>query len=133
MDAVVGLDARGFLLAPAVAEAAAVPFLPVRKRGKLPGEVCSASFALEYGQAEVEVQRAPLVDLLGGKEESAVLRVAAVDDLLATGGTMEAAVNVVKVFYATLYRVSTTAYVFVVLVGVAVVVVAVIALVAILQ
>ena len=63
----------------------------VRKRGKLPGEVCSVSYSLEYGEATVELQREALP-----KKEA--VRVAVVDDLLATGGTMAAAVKLVKVW-----------------------------------
>ncbi len=69
----------------------------VRKAGKLPGETASVSYSLEYGEAAVEVQRGPLRKILAGKGEGEEVRVAVVDDLLATGGTMEAAVKLLKV------------------------------------
>ena len=88
---------RGFLLAPLVAESAGAPMVAVRKAGKLPGETASVSYSLEYGEAAVEVQRGPLRKILAGKEEGEEVRVAVVDALLATGGTMEAAVKLLKV------------------------------------
>jgi len=81
--AVAGFDARGFLLV-GVADALAVPFLPLRKAGKLPGACVREEYALEYGSAALEVQAAAAAALPAGA------RVLLVDDLLATGGTAAA-------------------------------------------
>lgn len=86
-DAVVGLEARGFLIGAPVAYAAKKGFVPVRKKGKLPRETVSAQYALEYGTAEVEIHRDSL------KQGD---RVVIIDDLLATGGTLETAVRLVE-------------------------------------
>ena len=75
------MEARGFLLAGAVAIAAGVGLVPVRKAGKLPRPAASVSYALEYGEATIEVHD----DLAPGT------RVLLVDDVLATGGTLAAA------------------------------------------
>ncbi|XP_078494869.1 adenine phosphoribosyltransferase-like [Ciona intestinalis] len=82
VDAVLGLDARGFLFAPLLAEKFRANFVPVRKKGKLPGKVVFCDYTLEYGSAEVEIQNHAVSD---GQN------VIIVDDLLATGGTMNAA------------------------------------------
>uniref|UniRef100_A0A7M4FVS3 adenine phosphoribosyltransferase n=1 Tax=Crocodylus porosus TaxID=8502 RepID=A0A7M4FVS3_CROPO len=82
-----GLDARGFLFGPPLALRLGVGFVPVRKKGKLPGPTETASYALEYGQAELEIQRDAVEP---GK------KVVLVDDLLATGGTMRAACELMK-------------------------------------
>lgn len=76
VSAVVGIEARGFIVAPALALALNVSFVPIRKKGKLPGDVKSLAYSLEYGEDQVEVQ----VESIGkGK-------VVIFDDLLATGG-----------------------------------------------
>jgi adenine phosphoribosyltransferase len=80
-EVVAGVEARGFLLAGAVAIASGVGLVPVRKAGKLPRPAASVSFALEYGDAVIEVHD----DLAPGT------RVLLVDDVLATGGTLSAA------------------------------------------
>lgn len=80
-DVVAGVEARGFLLAGAVATVAEVGMVPVRKAGKLPRPAASVSYALEYGRATIEVHD----DLAPGT------RVLLVDDVLATGGTLAAA------------------------------------------
>jgi len=85
-DAVVGLEARGFLFGPPLALELGLPFVPVRKRGKLPGAVRSVTYQLEYGQDTFEIQEGSI------KEGQHVL---IVDDLLATGGTMAAACRLV--------------------------------------
>lgn len=87
LDAVLAIDARGIPIGTLVATAAGRPLLIARKAGKLPGAVDSAAFALEYGEAVLEVQRADL-DRAG--------RVLVVDDVLATGGTAAAALELVS-------------------------------------
>ena len=83
---VVGLEARGFILAAPAAYAAGAGFVPVRKQGKLPGACYSQAYELEYGSAVLEVQQ----DALATGE-----RVLVVDDVLATGGTVEAALELI--------------------------------------
>ncbi|CAF3346011.1 unnamed protein product [Rotaria socialis] len=82
IDAVVGLEARGFIFGPQIALELQVPFLPVRKHGKLPGKLVKVDYALEYGTDTIEMQ----VDIL--KSGTKILLV---DDILATGGTLSAA------------------------------------------
>ncbi|AXI81731.1 adenine phosphoribosyltransferase [Peterkaempfera bronchialis] len=84
---VVGLEARGFVLAAPAAHAAGVGFVPIRKAGKLPGPVHSRAYDLEYGSAVVEVQQ----DAFTPGE-----RVLVVDDVLATGGTVSAALDLLR-------------------------------------
>jgi adenine phosphoribosyltransferase len=86
VDKVAGVEARGFILASPVAVLLGVGFVPVRKAGKLPGEVLSESYALEYGEAILEIPR----DALAPGD-----RVLVIDDVLATGGTLDATVQLV--------------------------------------
>jgi adenine phosphoribosyltransferase len=86
-DVVVGVEARGFLLAAAVAVETGVGVIPVRKAGKLPRERIAADYALEYGTATLEVH----ADSIAPGD-----RVLVVDDVLATGGTLEAAIALVE-------------------------------------
>ncbi|MBD3845559.1 adenine phosphoribosyltransferase [Bosea sp. SSUT16] len=81
---IAGIEARGFILGGAVAHQLSAGFIPVRKKGKLPGETLRVTYALEYGTDEIEVHR----DAVQPGE-----RVLLVDDLIATGGTAEGAVN----------------------------------------
>ena len=83
IDAIAGIEARGFILGSALALDMGVGFIPVRKAGKLPGEVISQTYDLEYGTATLEVQTGIV------RPGS---RVVLVDDVLATGGTAAAAV-----------------------------------------
>ncbi|MER7738771.1 adenine phosphoribosyltransferase [Streptomyces sp. NPDC096538] len=84
---VVGLEARGFILGAPVALRAGLGFIPVRKAGKLPGATLSQAYDLEYGSAEIEVH----AEDLGGDD-----RVLVVDDVLATGGTAEASLQLIR-------------------------------------
>lgn len=86
IDAVLGIEARGFIFAPAVAIALGVGFVPVRKAGKLPAEFHTVSYGLEYADATIEMHTDAL---------SAGDRVLVIDDVLATGGTMAAAADLV--------------------------------------
>lgn len=87
IDAVAGIEARGFLFGVPLADALGVPFIPVRKAGKLPFERVSESYELEYGQATIEIHRDAV---------QAGQRVLIHDDLLATGGTCLAAARLLK-------------------------------------
>lgn len=87
VDVVVGIEARGFILGAPVAHRLGSGFVPVRKQGKLPWQTAAASYALEYGEATIEVH----VDAFRSGE-----RVLIVDDVLATGGTVRATVNLVR-------------------------------------
>ncbi|TAJ19968.1 MAG: adenine phosphoribosyltransferase [Dehalococcoidia bacterium] len=86
-EVVAGVEARGFIFGLPVAERLGVPFVPMRKAGKLPSEVVRADYALEYGTATLEMHRTPSV---------AGRRVAVIDDLLATGGTAAAAAHLIE-------------------------------------
>ncbi|MGW5863692.1 adenine phosphoribosyltransferase [Streptomyces sp. NPDC055239] len=84
---IVGLEARGFILGAPVALRAGLGFIPVRKAGKLPGATLSQSYDLEYGSAEIEVHAEDL---------AADDRVMVIDDVLATGGTAEASLRLIR-------------------------------------
>jgi adenine phosphoribosyltransferase len=87
VDKVVGIEARGFILAAPVALEIGAGFVPVRKQGKLPGETHSVSYDLEYGSAVLEVH----ADAIKPGE-----RVLVVDDVLATGGTVAATRSLIE-------------------------------------
>ena len=87
VDAVAGIEARGFLFAAPLALRTNMPLIPLRKKGKLPYSTHSVAYALEYGADALEVHTDAVAD---GQ------RVLIVDDLLATGGTLEAAANLVQ-------------------------------------
>lgn len=87
VDKVAGMEARGFILAAPVALALGVGFVPVRKPGKLPGDTHDVSYALEYGEATLQVRH----DAFAPGE-----RVLLVDDVLATGGTAAATAELVR-------------------------------------
>jgi adenine phosphoribosyltransferase len=97
VDKVVGLEARGFIFGAPVALALGAGFVPVRKAGKLPGATHQVSYALEYGEAVVEIHR----DALQPGD-----RVLVVDDVLATGGTAAAARTLVEASGASVTAVS---------------------------
>ena len=87
IDKVVGLEARGFILGGAIAHQLSVGFIPIRKKGKLPGKTIEQNYTLEYGTATMEVHD----DALQPGE-----KVLLVDDLLATGGTAEAGIKLIE-------------------------------------
>lgn len=87
IDKVVGIEARGFIVAAPVAYHFGAGFVPMRKQGKLPGATFQAAYALEYGEAVLEIHR----DALATGD-----RVLIVDDVLATGGTVAAAADLVR-------------------------------------
>jgi adenine phosphoribosyltransferase len=87
VDLVLGIEARGFIFGPALAYRLNAGFVPVRKPGKLPAPVARVTYDLEYGSDALEIHR----DAIQPGQ-----RVVLVDDLLATGGTMEATVTLVK-------------------------------------
>ena len=86
-DVVAGLEARGFLFGMSVAERFHKPFVPVRKKGKLPRETVGVTYDLEYGTACIEIHKDAVK--LGD-------RVVLIDDLLATGGTARAAIRLIE-------------------------------------
>ncbi|MFC2969767.1 adenine phosphoribosyltransferase [Acidimangrovimonas pyrenivorans] len=87
IDKVVGLEARGFILGGAIAHQLTLGFVPIRKKGKLPGTTIAQDYQLEYGEAIVEIHD----DALKPGE-----KVLLVDDLLATGGTAEAGIKLIE-------------------------------------
>ncbi len=87
IDKVAGLEARGFILGGAVAHQLSTGFVPIRKKGKLPGPTIAQDYKLEYGEAVVEVHD----DAMAPGE-----KVLLVDDLLATGGTAEAGIRLIE-------------------------------------
>ena len=87
VDTVIGVEARGFIFAPALAYHLGAGFVPVRKPKKLPAECASISYDLEYGQDTLEIHR----DAVGNGH-----KVIIADDLLATGGTAKAVCNLVE-------------------------------------
>ena len=93
IDAIVGIESRGFIFGAAMADRLRAGFVPVRKPGKLPSTTAAASYALEYGTDALEIHTDAV---------KAGQRVLIVDDLLATGGTAAAAVSLVKGLGATI-------------------------------
>ena len=87
IDKVAGIEARGFILGGAVAHQLSAGFVPIRKKGKLPHETVRIAYSLEYGIDEMEVH----ADAIGSEQ-----RVLLIDDLIATGGTAVAAVNLLR-------------------------------------
>lgn len=86
-DQIVGIESRGFIFSPILAYKLSAGFVPIRKRGKLPHRTIRASYQLEYGENELEIHQDAVFE---------GARVAVVDDLLATGGTAEAAIHLVE-------------------------------------
>jgi len=87
VDVVLGIEARGFIFAPALAYAMGAGFVPIRKHKKLPAEIVSVSYDLEYGKDVLEMHK----DAIGPGTRALI-----VDDLLATGGTSAAAASMVR-------------------------------------
>ena len=97
VDKVVGMEARGFILAAPVALALGAGFVPVRKAGKLPADTHAVGYALEYGEATLELHR----DAIRPGE-----RVLMVDDVLATGGTVAATAQLIQACGGTVHAVA---------------------------
>ena len=89
LDYIAGIDARGFIFGAALAQMLGIGFVPIRKKGKLPYTTISEKYSLEYGVDEVEVH----IDAFSGIENPKVLLI---DDLIATGGTANAAAKLVS-------------------------------------
>ena len=100
VDVIAAIESRGYLLGMSLADALDIPFIQIRKSGKLPGDCVRIAYSLEYGTAEIEVQASAFTK---GS------RVLIVDDVLATGGTMRAAVDLVRQAGATVARVAVIA------------------------
>ena len=91
-DVIVGLEARGYYFAPALALALKVPFAPIRKKGKLPYKTYCESYDLEYGSASIEIHQ----DAFATNQKVLIF-----DDILATGGTAHAAIHLIEKFEPT--------------------------------
>jgi len=89
IDAVLSIESRGFIMAGAIAYKLNAAFIPLRKPGKLPSKTYKVSYDLEYGSTEMEIHK----DALDGHTNLLII-----DDLLATGGTILAAINLIKKF-----------------------------------
>jgi adenine phosphoribosyltransferase len=87
VDAVAGIEARGFILGGAIADRLGCGFIPIRKKGKLPGKTIGQEYTLEYGVDAIEIHEDAI---------EAGQRILIVDDLIATGGTAEAAIKLVR-------------------------------------
>ena len=87
IDAIAAIEARGFIFASPIAQQLNLPLILVRKKGKLPGEVYQASYSLEYGKASIEVHKS---DIKKGQN------ILVLDDLIATGGTLNATKTVIE-------------------------------------
>ncbi len=87
LDAIAAIESRGFIFAAPFAERMGIPLILIRKKGKLPGKTYSCKYALEYATAEIEVHQ---TDVRPGQ------RILVMDDLIATGGTLNAARNVLE-------------------------------------
>lgn len=87
IDAVAGVESRGFIFAAPLAEKLGIPLVLIRKKGKLPGDTYQCDYALEYGTASIEVHKA---DVKAGQ------KILVIDDLIATGGTLAATKNLLQ-------------------------------------
>jgi adenine phosphoribosyltransferase len=86
-EAIVGIESRGFFLGMLIANQLQIPFIPIRKKGKLPGNTLAQSYSLEYGEDKIEIQKDRI---------EKYQRILIHDDVLATGGTCEAACKLLK-------------------------------------
>ena len=100
IDTIAAIESRGYLLGISLADELGLPFIQIRKSGKLPGDCCKVAYSLEYGKAEIEVQSSAFT------KDS---RVMIVDDVLATGGTMKAARELVEQAGATVASIAVIA------------------------
>lgn len=89
LDFIVGIESRGFIFGATLASRLKIGFVPIRKKGKLPSTTVTEKYALEYGFDEVEIH----IDAFRGKNNARVLLL---DDLIATGGTAKAGINLIK-------------------------------------
>ncbi len=89
LDFIAGIDARGFIFGAALAQMLGIGFVPIRKKGKLPYTTVSQKYSLEYGFDEIEIH----IDAFRGKKGARVLLI---DDLIATGGTANAAAKLIE-------------------------------------
>ena len=96
-DAVAGVESRGFILAAALAERRGMGFVPVRKKGKLPAKHISVEYSLEYGKSQLDIHE----DALKRGQKALI-----VDDLLATGGTANAAAKLVELLGAKVHAIA---------------------------
>ncbi|HIQ07573.1 MAG TPA: adenine phosphoribosyltransferase [Thiotrichaceae bacterium] len=87
INAIAGIEARGFIFGAALAYELGIKFIPIRKSGKLPGKTISQSYQLEYGEDQLEID----VDSISVDDQ-----IILVDDLIATGGTAEAAIKLIR-------------------------------------
>lgn len=87
IDAVAGVESRGFIFAAPLAQKLGIPLVLIRKKGKLPGDTYECSYSLEYGSATIEVHKS---DIKKGQ------KILVIDDLIATGGTLAAAKNLIE-------------------------------------
>jgi adenine phosphoribosyltransferase len=88
-DFIAGIEARGFILGAALAQKLQIGFIPVRKKGKLPGQTASVKYALEYGEDCLEIQDNPALKNA---------RILIIDDIFATGGTLKAVISLLENF-----------------------------------
>ncbi len=97
IDFIAGIESRGFIFGSALATRLKLPFVPIRKPGKLPHKTLSEKYELEYGSDEVHIH----IDAFDGKERKNVLLI---DDLIATGGTAQAAASLINKVGATCFE-----------------------------
>ena len=95
-DAIAGLESRGFIFGMPIAYNLGKPFIPIRKKGKLPRETVSATYDLEYGTATVEVHK---------QDVKAGTRIVLIDDLMATGGSLEASAHLLESLKADIVKI----------------------------
>ncbi|MFC1616664.1 adenine phosphoribosyltransferase [Candidatus Margulisiibacteriota bacterium] len=88
-DYIVGIEARGFILGAVLAQKLGIGFIPIRKKGKLPGQVDKIEYALEYGTDTLEIQH---------DEKLKNAKVLIIDDVFATGGTLKAVIKLIEKF-----------------------------------